>query len=258
MILKKIMMIAFVLFGALASFHIARQIVTVTAQTRAEPFTLERTIFTADDNGKLLQSGREFIARRSDGATARRQSIGPRNESHFLNRVLFPDGRSVVFVEDLKAKITWPKADAETLSRLKGWLAHPPKDCGLERKYAILKNETVLGLDTIVAQRSIDNEYRVTRWIAPHLGCEDIKYVSEKYRADGTTFISGETRIVLLSRGEPETRYFPLVEEYTELKPSEVQRMLQEKLKMQMSPDEAAKTQKQGELADTVYQLRKD
>jgi hypothetical protein len=106
----------------------------------------------------------------------------------------------------------------------------------------------LLGASVILGQRvtvlqAVIPQYRLTRWLAPALGCEDLYYKSE--RVDGSSVtISAEARTSALKLGEPDAHWFDPGEGFTELKPSEAERRMLEDLNIQ---DPETKTQIQNE-----------
>lgn len=78
----------------------------VSAQTGVQPFYLERTLLEPDSSGNLVPAKIEIVARRSDGATARMESLGPLSAGQHMRTVVFSDGRSVTVFDDVKVKNT--------------------------------------------------------------------------------------------------------------------------------------------------------
>jgi hypothetical protein len=227
----------------------------VKAQGRAaQPFYLKRTIFTDNHSGRLSAFRTEVVARRSDGATARISSFGPLTAPGYFRKVDFLDGRSVTLVDSIKAKSTWPAMNQNELSSLSQKITRAPSDCGVHSPYSLVRFDSLDGQDVVVAEGVIANRYRLTRWLAPKLGCEDMYYKSEALGTDGASSISSEARISDLRLGEPDPNLFDLGAEYTEMKPSQAQNLLLQRINPSLSPREVEGARTEAKQADALYE----
>jgi hypothetical protein len=244
--------------GAVVSFYLAASLQPlrpVNAQGRvAQPFYLKRTIFTDNHSGKLSPFRAEVVARRSDGATARITSLGPLTAPGYFRKVDFLDGRSVTLIDSIKAKSTWPTMGRRELSALSQKITQAPADCGVHTPYALLRFDSLDGQDVVVAEGVIAKRYRLTRWLAPKLGCEDLYYKSEALSTDGTSSVSSEARVSDLTLGEPDPSLFDLGVEYKEMKPSQAQDLLLKRIGLSLSPPEAQGARTEAKQADALYE----
>jgi hypothetical protein len=243
--------------GAAVSFYLAASLHLrpVNAQGRvAQPFYLKRTIFTDGHSGKLSAFRTEVVARRSDGATARISSFGPLTAPGYFRKVDFLDGRSVTLIDSIKAKSTWPGMSRSEISALSQKITLAPADCGVHTPYALLRFDSLDGQDVVVAEGVIAKQYRLTRWLAPKLGCEDLYYKSEALGTDGTSGVSSEARVSDLRLGEPDPSLFDLGTEYTEMKPSQGQNLLLQRIGPSLSPREVQGARTEAKQADALYE----
>src|SRR5271166_1401306 len=228
--------------GAAISFYLTagpQLLRPVNAQGRiAQPFYLKRTIFTDNHSGKLSPFRTEVVARRSDGATARISSFGPLTAPGYFRKVDFLDGRSVTLIDLIKAKSTWPDMDPNERSALSQKITHAPADCGVHTPYALVRFDSLDGQDVVIMEGVIAKQYRLTRWLAPKLGCEDLYYKSEALGTDGVSSVSSEARVSDLRLGEPDPSLFDLGSDYTEMRPSQAQNLMLQKIGPSLSPSE--------------------
>jgi len=259
-LMTRLLALAVTATGAVASFYLAMTLSSlrsVSAQVHAQPFYLERTIPTPDRNGNLLPSRKEILARRSDGATARLDSVGPLDSARFLRKLLFLDGSSVTLADSVGSKTTWPQMSELEVAAMKGRLLTRLADCGVRAPYTILGFDTMSGQDVVIVQRIIPGRYRLTRWLAPQLGCEDLSYESEAINADGTFSISADARVSQLKLGEPEARLFDFGKNFLEMKPSEVQKRFQQEMGLKLTAEQEKQAEIEGQLADMEYQRKR-
>jgi hypothetical protein len=126
-------------------------------------------------------------------------------------------------VDALRVKSTWQARTSGEIAALKATLAAPPKDCIStgSRDITLLGFEQLNGVDVVVVQ-SPAGGYRLTRWVAPRLGCQALRYRSERLQKDGSAVLQVEATPALFSLGEPDARLFDLSGNYEEALPSTV------------------------------------
>jgi hypothetical protein len=110
------------------------------------------------------------------------------------------------------------------------------------------------GQDAVVAEGVIAKQYRLTRWLAPKLACEDLYYRSEALGTDGASSVSSEARVSDLRLGEPDPSVFDLGTEYTEMKPSQAQNLLLQRIGPSLSPREVQGARTEAKQADALYE----
>ncbi len=230
---------------------------TVNAQRQAEPFYLERTVFAADISGDVTGTPSlyrmEIVARRSDGTTARLKSMGPFASPPFVRDVTFLDGRHVTLFDSIKVRTTWPQAISEELGGLRQALIRSPRDCGASPPIALVGFDHVGDLEVAVKQSIIPGKFRVTRWAAPKLGCEALYDKSEALQKDGSFRIAWEAKVSQLTLDEPDPRLFDIGEDFSELTPSEGQRLLVRGMGLRLPPAEERQLEREGREADRQY-----
>lgn len=240
---KKAALTALAVVLAAACFYLFKTLTIrriAHAQVVSTPFVLEAEAyhFDGDTQGELLS--KRTVARRSDGATVLMSNVGPVGWGETSRRITFMDGRSVSIVDSLETKTTWPVVPDQRLASLKEQLLRPPRNC-IRVGETLLGYGKVLGQDTAVirgAPLSGDDPLRLTHWRAPDLACQNLGYRVEERQGDGSWRLITVGRTVSLNLQEPDPRLFQVAPGYTELKPSEVQRKLFEK--MGVPPDHAS------------------
>jgi hypothetical protein len=118
--------------------------------------------------------------------------------------------------------------------------------------------DTVAGQEVVVVERELPTgegqpKRKETDWRAPALGCQTLTYKVEDQQADGSWWLRTEGRVVSLTLEEPDPKLFDDGADYTEAKPSEVQRKL---LEIQGIPVDDATWSQKAEQMDKGY-LRK-
>lgn len=216
------------------------------AQVRATPFFLQLHVYNVQKN-KL--SHMRAIARRSDGTTVLLQSVGPIDSGHTMRKITFMDGRAITVSDLLRTRTTIRQLNEE-IAFLRKMLVDPPQDCRTSGQ-VFLRRESILGQNVAVWQLDVANR-RITIWQAPALGCELLQYRSEIKQADGSFQTEAEARPVLFRLGEPDPAVFDPKSDYDEMKPSEVQRRVLEKMGL---PADSV-DQRQTEKLDQLYRER--
>lgn len=223
----------------------------IAVAPRTQPFYLERAIFAFGVGGKVVRSYKEIVARRSDGSTARIRTFGV--ELAYSSRyVVFADGTPVTFMDDIKVKSTFPRMSEDELSQSRRWFT-PTSDCGLAPPYQLLGRESLMGQETVVLQTVVNGRFRLTRALAPKLGCEDLYVKSEIRNPDGTFSLSAETKTDRIVTGEPDPECFNRGVDFQELPPSEAQRRMLQKINWKLTPEEARELEIEGQRADARY-----
>lgn len=210
---------------AFASFYAAKHLKIVqmaNAQVTAAPFFLHLTISQPVDGGTFVVFKTKTVARRSDGSTALIETVGPLSGGQTARKITFLDGRALSLIDALRVKSTWPARRPEEIALLKARLAGAHRDCVPSRSATLLAFEKLNGEDVAIIQSS-DGGYRLTRWLAPRLGCEALRYRSEKLHEDGSATLAADARAVSFIPGEPDPRLFDLGNAYEEALPSTVQ-----------------------------------
>jgi hypothetical protein len=171
--------------------------VTVLRETQmppgppVEPYYLERTVSRRDSGF----GAKEILARRSDGAIVRMNSVGPVEQGQFARDLQFPDGRSLTLYDGIKAKVTWPlMSEIEIGFRRSKALAGTP-DCSEGGR--LLRHDQMEGQKVDVFQITAGS-HRLTLWAAPALGCENLYVNSETMQLDGSFRPAVETKTTLL------------------------------------------------------------
>jgi hypothetical protein len=243
------------LAGAFCAFYMAKTMfgqASARAQTTAEPFYLERSVSTFN-MGNASPFKRVIVARRADGATARLESVGPLSaNAPFVRRLTFLDGKSVSIFGSIKAKSTWPPMNQQEIDQMRERITAAPRDCGARPPGVLVRFDSVGGEDVAVLQHW-SGKYRVTRWVAPALGCEDLYYRSETTSSDGSFNLSAEAKLERLVHGEPDPALFDTADGYAELKPSEAEARLIEQIGVDLGPDDVNRFKREQRRDDRLY-----
>lgn len=230
---------------------------TTRAQVRAQPFFLERTLDGPDEHGRIATFGKEIVARRSDGATMRAPTVGDWRAGNYVRQITFPDGRSVTVFDPIRVKNTWETGTNSNAPDRKEKLVNFPRDCGVRPPDVLLRFDKSHGQDVVVIQNVVPEKYRVTRWMAPSLACEDLYYKSEALQGDLATMVSTEAKTVQFVLGEPDAKWFDTAAVYEEVEPSEAQRRLFRRLDIKVDKAEAALLEGRGKADDVRYRVQK-
>ncbi len=250
--------------GLAACYYIGR-VLTIKriamAQVETAAFTLETETYSFEKNPEGEVVGRETLARRSDGASAFVDNVGPIEWGYVGRRVTYPDGRSISVVDALTSKTTWPIMSARSLASFKMHFLHPPRNCvGVGETLAGFGKSS--GEDVAIVRAGLRgvagtgaSEARITSWRARDLACQTLQYRVERPQGDGSWKLLTEQRVVSLKPGEPDPRLFDDGSGYTEARPSEVQRRLLRKVGV--SPD-AEPWKTEAERLDKAYSKKCD
>jgi len=226
----------------------------VLAQITARPFLIERSISVPDESGALKLWRVDVIARRSDGATAKITSLGPISLRKFTRKLTFPDGRTLTLFDHIKVRTTWPTMSDEELTAYQSHITYPPADCGANsRNTHLLRSEMIGGQSTFVLQTLVPGKYRVTRWVAPALDCEELQSEAEMVAEDGSYKVSAETKLSRVLVGEPDSRLFDVGSGFEELSPSSAGRRWRADLTAPITPEELKRLEAEEKYADRRY-----
>jgi hypothetical protein len=208
------------------------------AQVTVTPFTLEMQItsFAHSPQGELHR--RQTIAVRSDASRSITQTVLGKIglDSGDLSRsIKFSDGRRVTLFLSANVKNTWPKMGPGAVARLKA-RQEAPKDC-------VYPGSALLGRDTLESQAvavvtDVAEEFKVTEWRAPQLGCEVLQYQAYEKQADGTFKLQAEGKSTGLVLGEPDPALFDEQPGFREAKPTEVAQLFAEKYRISIAKEQ--------------------
>jgi hypothetical protein len=221
-------------------FYIARWLTVerlASGEVNVTPFILETEVysFEKDPAGGLVE--RKTTSRRSDGATAVVQNLGPIEWGETARRVTYADSRSVTFVDSFRTKTTWPVATGRELASFKEQFLHPSRNC-VRVGEALVGFGKASGKDVAIVRASLrgergpaspGEERRITYWRVPDLACQTLTYRVDQEKGDGSWQMLTEERVVILKLQEPDARLFDHGSGYTEVKPSEVEKRLLDK-----------------------------
>jgi len=98
--------------------------------------------------------------------------------------------------------------DAE-LAALKERLTNPPVDCLYWPNARVISRETLFGQPVVVLQKTYKTEnIRITKWLAPQLGCESLQWRLETQQPDGSYKLEPDERLISLEMKEPDPFLF--------------------------------------------------
>jgi TonB family protein len=223
------------LMAALVGFSIVQLLMaasTASAQDKITPFVLDTEvyIFELDPLGSLAI--KNTCARRSDGATARVENLGPIKLGVTERLVKFMDGRSVTVVDAFKMKTTWSTLRPDQVAFLNAQRLRGDSNCLWMAGEAMVATDKVAGQDAVAVRKDLSEGGQLTRrmtdWRAPALGCQTITFKVEDQKPDGSWWLSTEGRLVSLKLEEPDPKLFDDGAGYTEATLSEIERKLLE------------------------------
>lgn len=225
------LLIALTLVLGVGLLFLATRVPTTAKAQASEPFVLQRLIRVPDATGRLVFHKMELIARRSDGASAFVESVGPEGATAQVRRLTYPDRTSVSIFDTLKVKTTWTQQKN---------VLPPTQDCNPGKPFSFLRYDTIFGYRVAVIQGFLKNTaYRITRWASPEFGCEDLYYTSELVDSEGAVVkLSLESKMTSLTKGEPDVRLFDPGTAFEEVKPSDAEARLLKSLNIEEDPAE--------------------
>jgi len=210
--------ICYLVSAAITQRRIAEAQVTTTG------FVLEMNVYHPE--GQLV--GATTVARRSDGTRVQISPIGPVAWGIAGRRITFMDGRVISLVDTVAAKTTWPLMSKEALASIKARMVHPPPNCVFEGEI-FLGEDMVLNHHVVVIKTPNQNS-PITNWRAADLGCEGLQFRVETRQADGSFMVTSEGKPVSLQLADPDPELFGEGTNYEELKPSDVQRKILQRI----------------------------
>ena len=204
---------------------------TALAQDKIISYVLETEVYAFENDPHGEVGIKSTFARRSDGATVRVDNSGPLKLGLTARRITFMDGRSVSVVDAFRTKTTWPPVRPQALASFNARRLKGTPNCVRSGE------ETVSALDLVAGQNVvvIRTEHpqgptlrRVTDWRASDLGCQTLTYRVDDQKPDGSWWLRTEGKLVSLRLEEPDAKLFDDGAGYTEAKPSDIEKKLQE------------------------------
>ena len=215
--------------GSKAAFQQARPPVTSITVT---PFTMEIEIISFVHHAQGELHRKQTIALRSDGSRSTTQTILGKaglDAGETSRTIRFINGQAVTAFPSLGVKNTWPALVPAAVEQVKAGMLHPAPNC-VRPGYVLQGTDTMQGEPvSVVTYTTEDAALKVTRWEAPQLACETLKYDTYEKQQDGSYKLQIESRAVRLSFGEPDPALFEEPVGMREMKPSEVVGMLADK-----------------------------
>jgi hypothetical protein len=120
----------------------------------------------------------------------------------------------------------------------------------------LLRHDQVSGVEVAVVESIVPGKYRITRWVAPNLACEDLYYRSEALQPDGSYRVTAEAKTTHLELSEPASSWFDAGSQYDETKPSIAHEKLARFLNIQLSDKEKADLDRQLKAKDLLHTER--
>lgn len=229
----------------------------VSAQVRTQPFYLERAIGAPDASGVHKIFKREIIVRRSDGSTVRASSVGDDVDAGlYVRQITFAAGNVISAYDPIRVKTSWTKESSGGLADVKAVISSNPRDCDVRAPQKLIRFDKVQGQDVVILQDEEAGKYRVTRWLAPSIGCEDLYYKSEALDGNIAKFFTAEGKTIRFVLGEPDAKWFQVGPEFEEVNPSEANKRLLQRLGQRPDPAEAALIEGRGKADDARYRLQ--
>ena len=209
------------LFLALCGFtatRLAVQTSRVQAQTSVLPFTLQLDFYRYPDRAAPVLYAREVTARRQDGTTVTKRTIGPVRSNLWFRKITHIDGEEVLVHDVIGEKTTIRRTPKEVSDR-KNRLLNPPGNC-LYEGFKLIRSDLVLGHRVAVVQED-RSDSRTTRWLAEDLGCEQVTYTGETRDTNNQWRVDVGAQAVNLQLGQPDPKLFEIDKPLKEVKPSE-------------------------------------
>jgi hypothetical protein len=228
---------------------------TASAQDQITPYVLDTEVFGFEHDPHGSMGFKTTFAHRSDGASVRVENLGPLSLGITGRLITFMDGRSVTAVDAFRMKTTPRTASAGALEAWKARRLQATPDCIQMAGEARVGEDTVAGQDVWVIESELPTrdgqpKMKETEWRAPALGCARLTYKVEQQQPDGSWWLRTEGRVVSLNLEEPDPKLFDVSADYTEVKPSEIQRKL---LELRGIPVDEATWSQEAEQMDKGY-----
>lgn len=221
------------------------------AQVKTTPFTLQLESYDLSEGSPGLLFSKETVARRSDGATVRINSMGGLvglQSGEAERHIVFLDGREIAAFDGVSSVIRFPKLSTEAISIQKQKILNPPANC-LFPGQTLVRYEALQGYTTAVVRVGPVGQNEITAWYAPALGCEKLQYRVEGPDDNGSQQTLSETKLVNLSIGEPDPRLFEVPENYASVAPSQAMHKEAARLGVTWTDD----MQREADRSDAAY-----
>ena len=234
---KQIVSGSFILLLGIGIFFAGRSLTVIYlahAQVVAVPFTLQMDIASPDASGKLEVFKTKLLARRSDGGTVTVESYGPTVLGQTSRKIVLLDGTSAFFLDALRLKSTFPPKSVRAIAAMKASATNPSQDClsGPRSREVLLRFDTI-NAEKVAVIQGVTGQFRLTRWAAPRLDCEILYYESEQVQDDGSFALAVRGKLSSLVFAEPDGRLFDMGNEYSEMRPSDIQTKAAENMGIQ-------------------------
>ncbi|MGH9351928.1 MAG: hypothetical protein ACRD2G_07190 [Terriglobia bacterium] len=223
---------SYLVFRAVAVHQVVR------AQSQVTPFVFQAQVYfyKTDPSGSLHST--LTVARRSDGTIAEIRSIGPLAKGLYARLIKYPDGGTLGAVDALSSKTTMPPTSPGAAAWYRAHVLNPPSNCVLSGDTLVTDHASVLGHTVAVVRHepmiTQDNglveHFRSTQWRAADLGCTTLKRQFDVQQPDGSYEVVSELRPVSLQLTEPNPHFFDTDQNYSELRPSELDAKISERL----------------------------
>jgi len=200
----------------------------------------------------LKPFSRIVIARRADGVTVKLRSAIPGDLTLLERTLSFTDGNEITLFDSLKVKSTWPLKNPDEVRDFIQNLA-PHKDCNVSVSSTHLGYTSLFGQPVSIVQHTIPGRYRVTQWLSPELGCEQLNYESEAINADGSFTLTAKGTLSKFTPGEPDPQLFDPGLTYSEVKPSDAHDRLLRKVHLALNAQEQLAVRREGSQMDRRY-----
>jgi hypothetical protein len=213
------------LFLALAGFTAAKLAVQAThvrAQANVTPFTLHLNFYRHPERAAPDLYAQEVTARKPDGITVTKRTIGPVRRNLWFRKLTRTDGVEILAHDSIGVKTTFHLPAKEAAAK-RDRVFNPPGNC-LYNGFTLVRVDLVLGHRVSVV-REETSYMRTTRWLADDLGCEQLRYTEETKDANGQWRVVIEAQAVKLEFGDPDPALFEVATGLKEAKPSDATRV---------------------------------
>jgi len=171
--------------------------------------------------------------------------------AHWSVRWLFSAVFLVILCLGVPRRCGLREEEDEEMAVLKGRLRNPPVDCLYWPKARVISRETLFGQPVVVLQKTYKMEnIRITKWLAPQLGCESLQWRLETQQPDGSYKLEADEKLISLEMKEPDPFLFAPGAHYEEVLPSEIIRRALHSIGVPESPE----SQQHGERAGPYLQ----
>lgn len=193
------------------------------ASASGQAYTIYQHLETGSDSPAPLTNETRIIAQRSDGSR-----VVSKHDLHLLyvdrEIVLIPQQLQIKVSDEVKAMST-VKVEASTYMKSWGTPRDPASGCTTplpggktETVNTILGTETISGVET----NKVQVQPNFVVWMAPALNCQEMKHL--------ISFTDGKPSTTTLytdqvTWGEPDPALFAVPSDYSEVAPSEAQRL---------------------------------